>query len=121
MKVVIDLIEGIRESIGNAEGYVLTAGLLKEDPNDPSRLIYAGEAKLTSFQLDETKKALVFAIENSNGEITVGEVIPPLLIADMDVMMYEVKVNVNAQYSDMEVVGFGKNDEAQRYVLFIKI
>ena len=121
MKVVIDLIEDVRESIGNAEDYVLTAGLLKEDTNDSDRLIYAGEAKLTSFQLDETKKALVFAIENSNGEITVGEVIPPLLIADMDVMMYEVRVNVNAQYSDMEVVGFGKNDEAQRYVLFIKI
>ena len=121
MKVVIDLIEDIRESIGNTEDYVLTAGLLKEDTNDSDRLIYAGEAKLTSFQLDETKRALEFGIENSNEEITVGEVIPPLLIADMDVMMYKVRVNVNAQYSDMEVVGFGKNDEAQRYVLFIKI
>ena len=121
MKVVIDLIEDIRESIGNAEGYVLTAGLLKEDTNDPAKLIYAGEAKLTSFQLDETKRALVFGIENSKDEITVGEIIPPLLIADMDVMMYEVRVNVNAQYSDMEVVGFGKNDEERRYVFFIKI
>ncbi len=121
MKVVIDLIEDIRESIGNAEGYVFTAGLLKEDTNDPAKLIYTGEAKLTSFQLDETKRALVFGIENSTDEITVGEVIPPLLIADMDVMMYEVKIDVNAQYSDMEVVGFGKSDEEQRYVLFIKI
>ncbi len=121
MKVVIDLIEDIRESISNAEGYIFTAGLLKEDPDDPSRLIYAGEAKLTSFGLDETKRVLEFGIENSKDEITVGEVIPSLLIADIDVMMYEVRVNVNAQYSGMEVVGFGKNDEAQRYVLFIKI
>ena len=121
MKVVIDLIEDIRESIGNVEAYVLTAGLLKEDPDDPARLIYAGEAKLTSFQLDETKRALVFSIDGSKHEITVGELIPPLLIADMDVMMYEVKIDVNAQYSDMEVVGFGKNDEEKRYVLFIKI
>jgi len=121
MKVVIDLIEDIRESIGNAEAYVFTAGLLKEDSADPARLIYVGEAKLTSFALDETRRALVFGIEGSKDEITVGEVIPPLLIADMDVMMYEVRVDVNVQYSDMEVVGFGKNDEAQRYVLFIKI
>jgi len=39
----------------------------------------------------------------------------------MDSMMYELKMDVNAEYSDMEVVGFGKNDEQKRYILFIKI
>jgi hypothetical protein len=28
---------------------------------------------------------------------------------------------VNTQYSDMEIVGFGKNDEEKRYILFIRI
>jgi hypothetical protein len=39
----------------------------------------------------------------------------------MDVMMYELKMDVNAQYENMEIVGFGKNDEQKRYILFIKI
>ena len=43
MKVIIDLIEDIRESIDNAEAYVLRAGLLKEDLDDNSKLRYAGD------------------------------------------------------------------------------
>jgi hypothetical protein len=56
MKVIIDLIEDIRESIANAEEYELRAGLLKEDPSDPSKLLYAGEAPLNRFALDEAKR-----------------------------------------------------------------
>jgi hypothetical protein len=39
----------------------------------------------------------------------------------MDRMMFELRIDVNAQYSDMEIVGFGKNEEEKRYILFIKI
>jgi len=121
MKFIIDLIEDIREQIGNHEAYVMTAGLLKENPEDPGKLIYAGEAALNVFHLDEERKQLIFEIDGSETRITVGELIPPLLICDMDSMMYELRMNVNAKYNDMEIVGFGKNDEAQKYILFIKI
>ena len=53
--------------------------------------------------------------------MTIGELIPQLLILDMDAMMYQIKVDINAQYSDVDIVGFGKNDEEQRFVLLIKI
>jgi len=121
MKVIIDLIEDIRESIANAEDFVFTAGLLKENADDPSKLIYAGEAPLNAYYLDKTGKQLVFKIDGSDTQITVGALIPPLLISDMDVMMYELKMDVNTQYRDMEIVGFGRNDEEKRYVLFIKV
>jgi len=121
MKVIIDIIEDIHESISNAEDFVLTAGLLKEDTNDPSKLIYAGEARLNTHYIDEVKKQLIFEIGGSDAKITVGALIPPLLISDMDVMMYELRMNVNEQYSDMEIVGFGKNEEMKKYLLFIKI
>ena len=42
MKFIIDLIEDVREQIGNHEEYLVTAGLLKEDIEDKSKLIYAG-------------------------------------------------------------------------------
>ena len=121
MKYIIDIIEDIREQIGNAEDYTLTAGLLKEDPNDSNRLIYSGEANLNSWHIDEIKKQLIFEIDGSETKITVGELIPPLLISDMDRMMFELKIDVNVHYQNMEVVGFGKNEEEKRYILFIKI
>jgi hypothetical protein len=121
MKFIIDLIEDIREQIGNQEAYTITAGLLKEDPEDANKLIYSGEAPLNSHHIDEIRKQLIFAIDGSDSRIIVGELISPLLISDMDSMMFELRMNVNTQYSDMEIVGFGKNDEEKRYILFIKI
>ncbi|RLB67767.1 MAG: hypothetical protein DRH03_10585 [Deltaproteobacteria bacterium] len=121
MKFIIDLIEDIREQINNAEAYTLTAGLLKEDPQDDNKLIYAGEAPLNTWHKDEITKQLIFEIDASDAKITIGELIPLLLISDIDSMMFELRMNVNAQYSDMEIVGFGKNDEEKKYILFIKI
>ena len=121
MKFIIDLIEDVREQIGNHEEYVVTAGLLKADVNDSSKLIYTGEALLNLAILNDEEKQLNFKIDASERNVTVGALIPPLLILDMDAMMYELKIDVNAQYKDMEIVGFGKNDEQKRYILFIKI
>ena len=121
MKFIIDLIEDIREQINNAETYTIAAGLLKEDPKDDNKLIYAGEATLNTWHKDEITKQFIFEIDASDTKITIGELIPPLLISDMDSMMFELRMNVNAQYPDMEIVGFGKNDEEKKYILFIKI
>ncbi len=121
MKYIIDLIEDVREQIGNHEEYIVTAGLLKADENDSTKLIYAGEAPLNLAILNDETKQLNFKIDGSELRVTIGALIPPLLIQDMDAMMYELKMDVNAQYNDMEIVGFGKNDEAKKYILFIKI
>jgi hypothetical protein len=121
MKVIIDLIEDLREAIGNEASYQVTVGLLKEDTNDPSRLIYTGEAPVNRFIVDHEKREVYFKIDGSNAVVTVGDLVPRLLILDMDAMMYGLKVDVNVQYSEVEVVGFGKNDEEKRYVLFIKL
>lgn len=121
MKFIIDLIEDVREQIGNHEEYIITAGLLKADENDSEKLIHTGEAPLNVSTLDKESKQLNFKIDGSDKRVTIGTLIPPLLILDMDTMMYELKMDVNAQYKNMEIVGFGKNDEQKRYILFIKI
>jgi len=121
MKYIIDLIEDVREQINNNDAYVLTAGLLKSDVNDNTKLIYAGEALLNISHIDDVKKQLIFEIDGSTSQVSIGALMPPLLISDMDTMMYELKIDVNKQYKDMEIVGFGKNDEQKRYILFIKI
>ena len=121
MKFIIDLIEDVREQIGNNEEYLVTAGLLKEDAKDKSKLIYAGEAPLNLFILNEQKRQLLFKIDGSDKRVTIGELISKLLILGMDAMMYELRMDINEQYKEMEIVGFGKNDEEKRYILFIKI
>jgi len=121
MKYIIDLIEDVREQIGNHEEYLVTAGLLKEDANDSAKLIYAGEAPLNLAVLNDEKRQLEFKIDSSDRRVTIGALIPPLLILDMDAMMYALRMDVNEQYKNMEIVGFGKNDEEKRYILFIKI
>ncbi|PHS40099.1 MAG: hypothetical protein COB07_05145 [Sulfurovum sp.] len=121
MKFIIDLIEDVREQIGNHEEYVVTAGLLKADENDSNKLIYAGEAPVNIASINDDEKQLNFKIDTSDMRVTIGALIPPLLILDMDAMMYELRMDVNTQYRNMEIVGFGKNDEEKRYILFIKI
>ncbi len=121
MKFIIDLIEDVREQIGNHEEYVVTAGLLKSDENNSDKLVYAGEAPLNLAVLNDETKQLNFKIDGSTSKVTIGELIPPLLILDMDSMMYDLRIDVNAQYNDVEVIGFGKNDEEKKYIFFIKI
>ena len=121
MKVIIDLIEDIRESIANAEVYELRAGLLKTDPEDSSRLGYAGEAPLNAYTMDKEARKLRFEINGSSERISVGDLMPELLILDMDAMMYEIRLDINAEYQDMEIVGFGKNEEQAAYLLFVAV
>lgn len=121
MKVMIDFIEDVRESIGNSENFILTAMLLKEDEKDSTNMVYAGESPLRSFALDEENKRLNFSIDASENTILIGDIIPQLLILGMDMMMYELRMHVNAKHQDIEVIGFGKNEEELKYILFIKI
>ncbi len=121
MRVNIDHIEDVREQIGNHESYEVTAGLLNADPKDSEQLVYVGEAPLNSVALEREKRQLTFKMDGSDQILTIGELIPSILILDMEAMLFELKMDVNAQYKDMEIVGFGKNDEQKRYILFIKI
>ena len=121
MKVIIDLIEDIRESIANTEAYILYAGLLREDIHDASKLHYAGEAPIGSYVLDNKRRELLFSVGYSDAKVSIGELLPSLLILDMQSMMYPLKMTVNRQYTSMEIVGFGKNEAERHYILFIKI
>lgn len=122
MKVIIDLIEDIREEIDNQKNFILTVMLLKENPEDTEKLLCAGEASIVLFELDESLKQLVFKIDSSGDvKVTIGELLKPLLKLPMNTMMHELRIDVNAQYPDTEVIGFGKSFEDKKYILFIKL
>jgi len=119
MKVIIDLIEDIRESINNSESYKVVGMLLKEDSTDKKKLIYAGEANVASFYVDEISKELIFSVDTTEKPLEIGELVKHLLIMDMDKMMYEVKLSVSEEHAPKELVGFGFNAADAKYVLFI--
>ena len=119
MKVVIDLIEDIRESIHNSEEYGVVAMLLKEDEGEGSELTYRGEASIGSFYVDKISKELIFSVERDKKSLDIGELIKHLLIMDMNMMMYEVKVEVSESHPPQPLVGFGFNATDTKYVLFI--
>jgi len=119
MKVIIDLIEDIRESINNNEAYKITAMLLKEDIENKKNLIYAGEAQIGSFYVDKIAKKLILTVEKEGEGLSVGELVKHLLIMDMDMMMYEVKLVVSEEHEPQELVGFGFNATDSKYALFI--
>ena len=121
MKFIIDLIEDIREQIIDEEEYSLFTALLKEDKENSNKLIYSGEAPLNLWSINKDKKELLFDINPKKPIINLKTFVPSLLILDMDSMMYELKIDVNSEYKNMEVIGFGKNEEEKRYILFIKI
>ncbi|MFT7824778.1 MAG: hypothetical protein ABXS92_08440, partial [Sulfurimonas sp.] len=85
------------------------------------RYAHGGEAGLNSFALDEEGRKLMIRIDGSSEVLTIGELIKHILIYDMDKMMYEVRLNVNHQYNDVEVIGFGKSMEEKKFFLFIKL
>jgi len=95
--------------------------LLKDNPEDSKKLIYAGEAIINAYTVDRVAKKLLFKIDTTESKLEIGALIKPLLIQTVDTMMYALSVDVNAAYSDIEVVDFGKSIEAKKYILFIKI
>ena len=119
MKLIIDFIEDVRESIANREEFILTAMLLKEDKEESSKMVYAGESAINSFELKD--KSLILNIDRTTNRVSIGDIIPSLLILDMDIMMYELRMNVNANHNNIEIIGFGKNEEESKYILFIKL
>jgi len=119
VKVIIDLIEDIRENINNNETYTMAGMLLKEDENNKEKLIYAGEAPIGSFYVDKISKELILNVEKDKEPLSVGALVKHLLIMDMDMMMYEVKLAVSEEHAPNELVGFGFNASDAKYVLFI--
>ena len=121
MKYIIDLIQDIREELNNSSNYNIKVMLLKESDDNPEQLINAGESPLNRFNIDHNSSTLKFYIDGTNGKLNTGDILKEILILDMSSLMYEIKIDINIDYSDIEVIGFGKATNESSYFLFIKL
>jgi len=114
MKVVIDLIEGLREEVANQGDYTLLAMLLKE--NSTGEMELAGEKMISRVGI--VGNQLIFYVDVKERIVFVEPIVKMLNELSQEEMMMEVKMSVSEQLFD--IVGFGKSEQDKKFVVFIE-
>ena len=114
MKVIIDLIQSIREEINDQGDFTLLAMLLKESESGEMRLI--GEKPISRAQIIDNQ--LIFYVDMKERLVQVEPLLRVLNNLKNDEMMMSVKVSVSEQFFD--IIGFGKSEKDKKFVVFIE-
>lgn len=118
MKVIIDLIEDIREAIKNEESFSLVAMALKEQEN--GELIPSWESPVCSMKVDEETQRLFFFL-GKDEPLGIGSFLESVDTLSNKAMMHEVLLSYSkeAKRIDSSLIGFGESFEEKKYFLFI--
>lgn len=118
MKVIIDLIEDIRESIDNDRSFTLSVMGLSENEN--GTFTPSWQSDISSFRLDERSKKM-FLFMGKDEALDIGTFIETLNALSNEAMMYELCVSYSKgdQRKDAPLMGFGESLEDKKYLLFI--
>lgn len=118
MKVIIDLIEDIRESIANDKSFSLGAMGLSENENGEFMPLW--QSSICSYRLDEDAKKM-FLFLGKEKALEVGSLLEILNALSNESMMYELYVSYTKenQRVDTPLMGFGESVSDKRYHLFI--
>ena len=119
MKVIIDLIEDIREAIENNPSFSLIVMGLEEDKE--GNFTPTWQSPLSRLSLDETEKKIYFFLGKEN-PITITPLLIELNSMSNQEMMYPLQVSYSKedQRIDKEVIGFGESLEGKQYILFVE-
>ncbi|MBE0498467.1 MAG: hypothetical protein IBX43_04415 [Campylobacterales bacterium] len=118
MKVIIDLIEDIREAIENETSFSLVAMALKE--HDSGELIPSWESPICSMKIDEETKRL-FLFLGKGEALGIESFLESVDTLPNKTMMHEVLLSYSkeAKRIDSSLIGFGESFEEKKYFLFI--
>jgi len=118
MKVIIDLIEDIREAINNDRSFSLSAMGLKE--NEKGEFVPSWQSDIKQYKIDEKEKRL-FLFLGKHDAINVGDFLDILNTLDNKKMMFEVCVSYTRDEKrvDASLMGFGESFKDKKYLLFL--
>lgn len=118
MKVIIDLIDDVREAINNDSGFSLSAMGLKE--NEKGEFIPSWKADINQYKIDDKTKKLYFFLGKGNA-LNIGVFLSELNSLSNEKMMYEISVSYTKenQRIDSSLMGFGESVPEKKYLLFI--
>jgi len=118
MKVLIDLIEDMREAIKNSSDFSLSAMGLEE--SSAGEFTPTWSSHICNSVLDKKKKQLFFFL-GKEAALNTQVVYEELNSLENEEMMYEVFVSYSQhnQRVDKEIIGFGESLEEKKYLLFV--
>jgi hypothetical protein len=118
MKVIIDLIEDIRESIGNDGDFTLSAMGLGEHESGEFTPLW--QSDISSYRLDERSKK-IFLFLGKDEALNIGAFNEALNALPNEAMMYEICISYakKDERVDASLLGFGESLEDKKYLLFI--
>ncbi len=118
MKVLIDLIEDMREAIQDDTAFTMNVMQLQETKE--GQFTPAGESNIARYKLDDTQKKLFLFL--GKAPLNALKTFQELNTLSNEAMMYEIKVSytVSGQRVDQEVIGFGESLQDKKYLLFIQ-
>jgi len=118
MKVIIDLIDDVREAIENDSSFSLSAMGLKE--NGKGELLPSWQADINQYKLDDEEKKLYLFLGKEDA-VNVGTFLSELNVLSNEKMMYEVCISYSKdnQRIDASLIGFGESIPEKKYLLFI--
>ena len=118
MKVIIDLIDDIREAINNESDFSLSAMGLQE--NEKGEFVPSWQANINQYKLDVKAKKLYLFLGKENA-LKVGSFLSELNILSNEQMMYELCVSFTKenQRIDASLMGFGESLPEKKYLLYI--
>jgi len=108
MKVIIDLIEDIRESISNDRSFTLsTMGLVENEDGEFTPL---WQSDIRSLRVDERSKKM-FLFLGKEDALSIGDLIETLNALSNETMMYELCISYTkeSQRVDTPLMGFGES------------
>ena len=118
MKVLIDLIEDIREAIQDDPAFTMNVMQLQETKE--GQFTPVGESNVALYKVDDTQKKLFLFLGKT--ALNALQTFQELNSLSNEAMMYEVKVSDIAagQRVDQEIIGFGESLQDKKYLLFIQ-
>lgn len=118
MKVLIDLIEHLRETITGDTAYTLNVMQLQE--RQTGQFTPAGESCISHYRVDDQQKKIFLFLGME--PLNATETFEQLNLLSNEAMMYELKISYSAagQRVDQEVIGFGTSAQEKKYLLFIQ-
>ena len=121
MKVVIDLVEDLRESINDSDEFILGAIAIQKALDDDGNALLAWGKAVTRMNVDEEKKRLNFYVEEDQ-VMHLDEVLEKIEEMSNEQMLYPIYVSTkeNEHTASAPLIGFNEDTMAKQYMLIIE-
>ena len=121
MKVVIDLVEDLRENIKDDEEFIIGAIAIEKELDSEENALLAWGKAITRLSVDTEKKRLNFYVEDGQ-VLHVDELLRAVKAMKNEEMMYEIFLSTKEHPSNATapLIGFNEDTLTKQFMLIIE-